>query len=110
MSPCAVVFPDSRINKKALEQMKEREIALCIQLSQLTGSHSLQRSRNLYMASKLFDYAAGIGIEVSFATFAKSREHLCSYMQIIELAKLLGASEEYARGSLSGTNNSLVIE
>jgi RNase P/RNase MRP subunit p30 len=109
MSPSAIVFPDSRINKKALEQMKEREIALCIQLSNLTMSYGLQRSRNLYMASKLFDYAKGMEIDVCFASFARTNVQLCSYIQIIELARLLGADEEYAKKSLS-MNGSLAIE
>ncbi len=110
MSPSAIAFLDSRINKKTLEQMRERGIVLCIPVSILTNSYGLQRSRNLYMMSKLFSYAKGIKLDVSFATLAKSNAHLCSYMQLVELAKLIGADEEYARKSISVTNRNLVIK
>jgi len=109
-SPKAVVFADMRINKKALEQMKERKVSLCLPISNLTSSYGLQRSRSLYMMGKLFDHAKSIKLEVSFATLAKSNTNLCSYMQLIEVAKLLGADEEYARKSLSKTNKSLVMK
>jgi len=110
MNPCAIIFSDSKINKKALEQMKERDTTLCIPLGTIISSYGLQRSKNLYLTSKLLDYALGMKIDVSFATFAKSNTQLCSYMQVIEIAKLLGATEEYARNSLNKINPSLVIE
>ena len=60
------------------------------------------------MMGKLLDYSLGIKLEVCFATFAKSNLNLCSYMQLIELAKLLGADEDYARKSISSVTKSLV--
>lgn len=99
-----------RINKKAMEQMNEREIALCIPMNAIMSSYGLQRSRALYMTSKLLRHAMDIKLDVSFATFARTRLQLCSYMQLIELAKLLGADEGFARKSLSETNRSMVIE
>lgn len=110
LSPAAIVFSDMRINKKALEQMNERKIALCMPMSSLTSSYGLQRSRSLYMMSKLLHHAKSIKLDVSFVTLAKSRTNICSYMQLLELAKLIGADEEYARRSISETNRSLVVE
>ena len=107
-SPRAVSFLDSKINKKALEQMAERKILLCLPISILTSSYGLQRSRNLYLMGKLFNYAKSMKISVSFVTLAKNNMNLCSYLQLIELAKVLGADEEYARKSISSTNKSLV--
>lgn len=107
-SPHAIVFSDLKINKKAMEQMRERKIALCLPISNLTSSYGLQRSRNLYMMSKLLKHAQSIKLDVSFATLAKGNTNLCSYMQLIEIAKLIGADEEYARKSLSQTNKSMV--
>jgi len=109
MSPRAVVFSDSKINKKALEQMRDRDILLCIPADLITGTSGLHRSRNMYMMGKLFDHARSIKLEVSFITLAQSNAHLCSYMQLIEIAKLIGADEEYARASIS-KNGSLVIK
>jgi RNase P/RNase MRP subunit p30 len=109
-SPAAVVFPDIKINKKALEQMQERRIALCLPISPLTSSYGLQRARSLYMTGKLLHHAMQIKLAVSFVTLAKSRTNLCSYMQLLEIAKLIGADEDYARKSLSDINKSLVVE
>lgn len=110
MSPKAVAFFDSRINKKAIEQIKDRGITLCLPLSFITESSELQRSRRLYMMGRLFGHARKMGVDVSFVTLARSNEHLCSYIQLIELAKLIGAEESYARDSISRVNRSLVIE
>jgi hypothetical protein len=110
MSPSAIIFSDLRINKKAIEQMEERKIPLCLPLSILTSSYGLQRSKNLYFMSKLFAHARKMDVDVSFVTLSKNNTNLCSYMQLIELAKLIGADEDYARKSVSEINKSLVIE
>ncbi len=110
MNPSAIVFGDMRINKRALGQMLENDIVLCIPTSTVTSFYGLQRSRSLYLMSKLFAYAKSIKLDVSFATLAKNNLNLCSYMQLIEIAKLLGASDEYARHSISEVNKSLVRE
>ena len=46
-------------------------------------------------------YAIKRGIRVAFVSLAGSEEMLCSPVQLIELAKLLGVKEEYARKSVS---------
>ncbi|MGI0100802.1 MAG: hypothetical protein ACREBH_03765 [Candidatus Micrarchaeaceae archaeon] len=109
-SPSAIVFRDMRINKKAMEQMNDKGIALCIPMDTITSSYGLQRSRTLYMTSKLLKHAMDIRLNVSFVTLARSELQLCSYMQLIELAKLLGANEEQARMGTSETNKSLVAK
>jgi hypothetical protein len=107
-NPSAIVFKDLHINKKVMERMKESDIALCLPASFITCSYGLQRSRNIYLMSRLFAHAKSIKLDVSFATLAMNNMHLCSYIQLMELAKLLGSDEEYARKSLSKINNSLV--
>jgi hypothetical protein len=108
--PNAVAFTDLIINKKALEQMEDKGITLFMPLSIITMSYGLQRSRKIYMMKKLFTHANKIKLNASFATLAKSNIELCSYMQIVELAKLVGADEDYARKSLSEINKSLVVK
>jgi hypothetical protein len=110
LSPAAVVFFDMKINKKALEQMKERKIALCMPISALTSSYGLQRSRSLYMMTKLLHHAKSIKLDVVFLTLAKTKTNLCSYMQLLEIAKLIGADEEYARKSMSEISKLLVMK
>jgi RNase P/RNase MRP subunit p30 len=109
-NPKAVVFPDLKINKKALQKMQEKGIILCIPTSAITSTSGLTRSKMLYLAAKLLKYAKSIKLEVSFATLAKTNLHLCSYMQMIEIAKLIGADEEYARNSISEINKSMVLQ
>ncbi len=91
-----------------MEKMKESDIALCLPTSFITCSYGLQRSRTIYLMSKLFAHAKSIKLDVSFATLAMNNMHLCSYIQLMELAKLLGADEEYAKRSMSETNRMLV--
>lgn len=107
-NPSAIVFKDLHINKKVMERMKESDIALCLPTSFITCSYGLQRSRNIYLMSGLFAHAKSIKLDVSFATLAMNNMHLCSYIQLVELAKLLGSDEEYARKSLSEINKGLV--
>ncbi|MDE1871569.1 MAG: hypothetical protein KGI06_05020 [Candidatus Micrarchaeota archaeon] len=110
MSPAAVAFSDFRINKKAIEQMRDKGIALCIPASIITSSYGLQRSRNMYMARKLLEYARKAGLDVSIVTLARSAAHLCSYMQLVEIAKLIGSGEKDARDSIGRVNGSLVVK
>lgn len=110
MDPRAIVFMDMRINKKAMEQMNEKGIALCMPVSAITSSYGLSRSRTLYMMGKMFTHAKSIKLDVAFVTLARSTAHLCSYMQLVELARMLGADEDYARESISGINRSLVLK
>lgn len=110
MSPRAIVFPDSRINKKAMEQMLSHEILLCLPMSMITSSTGMNRSKSMYMMSRLLDHARSIKLDTAFVTLAKTDSNLCSYMQLIELAKLMGADEAYARRSISEINKSLVIK
>lgn len=106
--PGAIVFKDMHINKRAMDKMREFDIALCLPISFITCSYGLQRSRSIYLMSRLFAHARSIKLEVSFATLAMNNMHLCSYIQLMELARLLGAEEEYARRSISEINGSLV--
>jgi hypothetical protein len=96
-SPRAICIRDYRIDRKLVETMRERELTLCIGLDRLMAGHGLARSRAIYMASKLLRYAMGRRLRIAFATLAGSEELLASPMQIIEVARLLGADERTAR-------------
>jgi hypothetical protein len=108
MNPSAIVFANLRLDKKAMENMRENDVALCIPTSMITSTYALQRSKTLYWTSRLFKYAKSIKLNVSFATLAKSNIHLCSYIQLVELAKLLDDDEKYIKHCISETNKSLV--
>lgn len=99
-----VAITDSYIDKKLMQGIKENKCILCMPMSIITASYGLERSRNAYRMKKLFEHARKMGIEVAFVSMAKTKEYMNSYMQLIELAKLIGADERYARYSISEIN------
>ncbi len=103
-----IYIPDCNIDKKLIQTMADNGTALCISLSDLMRAYGLRRSRLLFKMGKLFLYAKKEKVPVSFATMAQNDSMMCSYMQIIEIAKLVGADEEYARKSLRETNKALL--
>ncbi|MDE1856748.1 MAG: hypothetical protein KGH98_01545 [Candidatus Micrarchaeota archaeon] len=100
----AVVISDLTIGKKLIETMKANGTVLCLPMSMITETYGDRRVRNTYKMSKLFAYAKKQGLEVSVVSMAASKESMCSYMQLIQLARLIGAEERYARYSLSEVN------
>ena len=107
-SPRAIVISDSRIDRRLMDTMKARDVILCVPFDRILGSAGLRRSSSIYMASRLVQYAVKRGVRVSFVSFAGSEEMLCSPVQLIGLARLLGVSEEYARNAVGVTNSELV--
>jgi hypothetical protein len=99
-----VAITDSYIDKKLMQAIKENKCILCMPMSIITASYGTERSRNTYRMKKLFEHARKMGIEVAFVSMAKTKEFMNSYMQLIELAKLIGADERYARYSISEIN------
>lgn len=107
-SPRAIIVSDFRIDRKLIAIMAERDVTLCIGMDSIIESSAHNRTRAIYMQSKLLAYAMGKKMDVAFVSLARSQENLCSPMQLIALAKVLGASDGYARESVSGVNASLV--
>lgn len=104
----AIAITDSYIDKKLMETIKKEKCVLCMPMSTITASYGVERSRNIYKMGKLFAYARKIGIDVCFVSMAKTPGYMNSYMQLIELAKLLGSDEQYARHSISIITKSIV--
>jgi RNase P/RNase MRP subunit p30 len=102
------MISDSRIDRKLLATMKDKGVPLCIGFNRILESQGLRKSSSIYMTSKLANYAIKRGIRVAFVSLASSEEMLCSPVQLIELAKLLGVKEDYARESVSKINEELV--
>ena len=103
-----MIIADSRIDRKLLATMKDKGVTLCIPFNRILESQGLRRSSSMYMASRLAKYAIKKDIRVSFVSLAGSEETLCSPVQLIELAKLLGVKEEQAREAVSKNNEALV--
>lgn len=108
-SPKAVIISDSRIDRKLLDTLKAKNVILCVSLDKILGSAGLRRSSSIYLTSKLVQYAIKRGIRTTFVTFAGTEEMLCSPVQLIEIAKLLGADENYARKAIGETTAELML-
>ena len=104
----AVVISDSRIDKKLIEWMAGNGIVLCMPMSAITASFGIDRAKIIYLMEKLFSYAKKSGVHVSFVTLAGSNLYLSSIEQLVELAKLVGADEQYARYSIGSINRTLI--
>lgn len=105
----AVAITDSYIDKKIIETIKHEKCILCIPMNTITASYGMERSHNIYKMGKLFSFARKKDIEVAFVSMAKTKAHMNSYMQLIELAKLIGSDDKYARHSLSEVTKSIAI-
>ena len=103
----AVAITDSYIDRKLMEAIKDNGCVLVLPISVMTASWGVERSRNIYRMAKLYRYAVKKEIKTTFASMAKSPQYMNSYMQLIELAKLLGADDKYARHSLSETTKTI---
>lgn len=103
-----IYIGNAEIDRKLLASMADNGVALCIALSDMMEPHGLKRSHLMFRMGKLFAHARKEGVDVAFVTLARSRSSMCSYMQMVELAKLIGADEDYARRSISETNKRLM--
>ena len=104
----SIYVNNAEIDKKLLASMADNGVVLCIALSDIMEPHGLKRSHLIFKLGRLFAYAKKEGLDVAFVTLARSRSSMCSYMQMIELAKLVGADEDYARKSVSEINKKLM--
>ena len=104
----AVVVSDSRIDRKLMMELREQRTPLVVPTTLITASYNLERPKRLYMISKLYSHAKKLGLDIGFASMAESKANMCSCIQIIELAKLIGADENQARHGVSAVNKSIV--
>ncbi len=102
----AVVSTDYNIDKNLFELISKNKIIVCIKIPNTSQKFDL--SRNLYKISKLFSYLNKNKIFATFITLSHSNQYLCSYIQLIEFAKFIGADEQYAKFCLNNINKILI--
>lgn len=103
-----VCILDNKTDRKLMGQLSKEGITLCINLSAITGAFGLERPKRIYLTRKLVDYARKSRVEVAFLSLAPYTHYMLSAMQILELARLLGADEGYARKSMSEVGRRLI--
>lgn len=100
----AVAITDFTIDRKLLAKLKDSGAALCMPFAPMLSRTGLERTKLIYKATTLLRYAYSKRIEVSFASLAESELFVNSHMQLVELAKLIGASDAQARHGICEVN------
>jgi RNase P/RNase MRP subunit p30 len=103
----ALVIEDMRIDRSLMDTMVKKGTLLCMPMRAITSREGLDRSKEIFLMRGMFDYAKHRGMHVAFVSLAASCPELCSSMQLIEFARLLGADEQYARYSISTVNREI---
>ena len=85
----------SKVDKASFQKIKENDKLLIIDISNLLSSEDFIREYNT--AKNILRNAIKIGLRVSLASFAKDEAHLVSALQMLEIAKFLGADEDKAK-------------
>lgn len=103
----ALILEDMRIDRSLIDTMVKKGTALCIPMYAVTSKEGMERSKALFLLKGLFEYVRHRGMHVGFVSLAPSRSGLCSSMQLVEFAKLIGADEQYARYSIGAVNRAI---
>ncbi len=104
----AIAITDFSVDREVMAKASDSETMLCVPIAPLARTKGLEQARLLHRAAELLKYAYKKRIEVSFASLADSRLLMESRMQLIEVAKMLGATEERARSGVSEANMKII--
>ncbi len=105
----ALIIEDMRIDKSLMDTMAKKGTLLCMPLSGMMLQEGLERAVMVFLMRGLYSYARRRGLHVGFVSMAPSWMELCSGMQLVELARLICADEQYARYSVSAVNKAMVV-
>lgn len=103
----AIMIKDFKIEKKLLEIAIDNGCTLLVPFNTIISAYGFERSRNLFKASRFLSYARKNDAKISFISMASSKIWMCSYMQLVELAKMIGASEGEARIGVGETTKAV---
>ncbi len=92
---------DNTLVKKSIEQLNDNEKCLFLITSKLIGSESGSSLRSFGRARQLLASARRSGAKVALVTMANDAADLLSPLQMLGIAKLLGADDEYAKKMLN---------
>lgn len=96
----AIVADALPLQKKYLELMREGEKMLIFPVGALTALNSSQLVRGIAQLRAAFSTAKQARVKSAVATLAKTSDYLLSSMQLIEIARLLGNSDEEAKAAV----------
>jgi len=90
----------SKVDKALFQKIKENDKPIIIDISNLLSKDFI---REYNTGRNILRNAIKMGLSVSLASFAKDEEHLLSALQMLEIAKFLGAGEERAKEMLGNS-------
>lgn len=96
-----IMIKDNELLRIAVEEAAENEKTLFISLHDILCSDTKSRLRNIYRARGLMAFAMRSKASISLVSLADSEAGLISTMQMLGMAKFLGASEENAKRIVS---------
>ena len=91
----------SKVDKALFQKIKESDKPIIIDTSNLLSGGDFIKEYN--GAKNILRNAIKMGLSVSLASFAKDEAHLVSALQMLEIAKFLGAGEERAKEMLGNS-------
>ncbi len=93
----AIIISDLEIDRNMIEYARHNDKILIINAAQITTTSENYRSRAISRARELVRNALHYKIKIALCTTAKDPSEILSLQQMLEIAKLLGASEEDAK-------------
>jgi|SRR5271157_1613335 len=102
-----VIVDDSKVSGKFIEELRTHEKILFVPAAPLVCPGQNSRMRNLHWAKGIVRTALMGKARIALVTLAEEKECLLSSRQLLEIAKLLGATDKIADGMLSSLGSSL---
>ncbi len=106
-SVIGVIVDDSKVSGKFIEELRTHEKLLFVPVAPLVCPGRESGLRNLFRAKGILRTALMGKAGVSLVTLAEEKECLLSSGQMLELAKLLGATDKVAGEMLASVGGSL---
>lgn len=92
-----IVISGSELLRKVVEEVRINGKLLVFVASELTAASPSDRLRNLQRMRRLLQFATHMRAEAAIISLAGGKEYLMSRMQMVEIARLIGADDGQAR-------------
>ncbi len=99
-----IMISNFELDKNLIEHAKHKEKLLVINARELTACNEQESARNISRARELVKNALHAKIRIAIVSGAEREEEMLSAQQLLEIAKMLGASESQAKSMLAMVN------
>ncbi len=96
-----IIIDDFEADKNLIEHARHKDKILLINAGKITNSSDNYRARNLIRARELVKNALHYKIKIALTSTARNANEVLSAQQLIEIAKVLGASELQGKNMLT---------